>query len=95
MKYLIGMNVERDPITEWEHAIERRLGAGIIVLVLAVLVGAMVAPAFGWWVKRTLYYEYAVYPDCEQRVKHTMKFVWVWLWLLAIGAWAFAIVCNR
>ena len=88
------MNVERDPITEWEHAIGSRIGAAAVVCVLAVVVGAMVAPIFGWWIKSILYRRYALCDDCEQQVKNTMKVVWTWLWVLAFMAWAFVIACN-
>ena len=85
---------ERDPITEWEHAIGRRIGAAAMVCLLAVVVGALVAPIFGWWIKGLLYRHYALEDDCEQRVRGTMKFVWGGLWLLALVAWIFAIWCN-
>ncbi len=78
---------DRDPITEWEHAIGRRISAAVVVCVLAVIVGAMVAPLFGGWIKNILYREYALYDDCEQRVVHTMKHVRVWLWVIAAMAW--------
>ena len=88
----MGMIEERDPITEWEHAIGRRVGALVVVCVLAVLVGAMVAPLFGWWVKSLLYREYAIYDDCEQKVKDTMKYVWAALWTLAFVVWVVVII---
>ena len=87
MVYRRGMIEERDPITEWEHAIGRRIGAVTVVCVLAVLVGAMVAPLFGGWIKNILYREYALYDDCEQRVAHTMKYVRIGLWALAVMTW--------
>ena len=90
----MGMNNERDPITEWEHAIERRVGGAVIVCMIAVFVGAMVAPIFGWWIKGLLYKHYALETDCDQKVEDTMKFVWVCLWILAFMAWAIAIGCN-
>jgi Mn2+/Fe2+ NRAMP family transporter len=88
------MNEERDPITEWEHAIERRIGGAAVVCMLIVVVGAMVAPLFGWAIKTQLYRYYALEDDCEQRVAKKMKSVWIGLWLLAFMAWAFVIACN-
>ena len=88
------MNIEQDPITDLEHAIGRRIGAAACICMLAVVVGAMVAPIFGWWIKGLLYRYYAIEDDCEQRVKHTMKFVWFGLWTIAVIAWVFAIMCN-
>ena len=89
-----AMNNERDPITEWEHAIGRRIGAMAVVCLMAIVVGAMVAPIFGGWVKKLLYEHYALYDDCETRVKDTMPIVWLILWGIAIMAWIFAIACN-
>lgn len=89
------MNEERDPITELEHAIGRRIEAAAVICVLAVLVGAMVAPIFGWWIKSLLYRYYALCDDCEKQVENTMKTVWVWLWTIAFVAWAYVIWCNR
>jgi hypothetical protein len=94
MEYIISMNEERDPITEWEHAIGRRIIAAVFVCGIAVIVGTMVAPIFGWWIKGILYRYYALEDDCEQRVEKTMKSVWIGLWMLAIIAWIFAIACN-
>jgi hypothetical protein len=94
MEYIGSMNIERDPITEWEHAIGRRIGAAAVVCALAIVVGAMVAPIFGWWIKGLLYRYYAIEDDCEERVENTMKIVWMGLWALAFVAWAFAIWCN-
>jgi len=94
MGYSMNMIDERDPITEWEHAIGRRTGALGVVCVLAIIVGAMVAPIFGWWVKNLLYREYALYDDCEQKVKNTMKYVWAGLWTLALIAWVVVIVLG-
>ena len=87
MWYGMDMIEERDPITEWEHAIGRRMGAAVVVCVLAVVIGAMVAPLFGWWIRNILYREYALYDDCEQRVAQTMKSVWIGLWALAVVSW--------
>ena len=94
MKYSGGMNEERDPITELEHAITRRIGAWSVVFVLMVFVGAMVAPIFGGLIKGLLYEHYSLYNDCEQRVNHTMKAVWICLWVLAMTTWAIAIAIN-
>jgi len=88
------MNNERDPITEWEHAIGRRIGAAAVVCVLMVIVGAMVAPLFGGWIKSILYRYYALEDDIELRVETTMKTMRVWLWTIAAVAWAFVIWCN-
>ena len=73
------MNEERDPITEWEHAIERRIGGAAVVCMLIVVVGAMVAPLFGWAIKTQLYRYYALEDDCEQRVakKNEIRMDWV------------------
>jgi membrane protein YqaA with SNARE-associated domain len=90
----MGMNTERDPITEFEHAIGRRIDSAILVCILAVVVGAMVAPIFGWWIKGLFYRYYALEDDCEQRVKNTMKIVWIGLWMLALISWTFVIACN-
>ena len=94
MVYCIGMNNERDPITEWEHAIGSRIGSAMVVCVLLVVVAAMVAPIFGGVIKNALYREYALYDDCEQRVTNTMKSVRIWLWTLAIVAWIVVIILG-
>ena len=88
------MNNERDPITELEHAVGRRIGAAAMVCVLMALVGAMVAPIFGWWIKGLLYRYYALDDDCESKTNKTMRFVWIGLWITAFLAWAFVIWCN-
>ena len=88
------MNEERDPITEWEHAIGRRIGAAAMVCVLTVIIGAMVAPIFGWWIKNLLYQHYALHSDCEQMVAKDMPAIWVALWIIAILAWIFVGICN-
>ena len=90
----MGMNIDKDPITELEHAIGRRIGGAAVACALAVIVGAMVAPIFGWWIKRILYRRYALCDDCEQQVQNTMKPIWIILWMLAIAAWIFVIACN-
>lgn len=94
MEYIAIMNEERDPITEWEHAIGRRIGAAAVVCVLLAIVGAMVAPIFGFWIKSMLYRKYALFDDCEQRVKETMEPIWIGLWIIALLTWAIVIACN-
>jgi hypothetical protein len=94
MKYSGGMNDERDPITEWEHAIYRRIGAGAVVCMITVFIGAMIAPIFGEWIKGYLYEYYCLYNDCEQRVKTAMKTVWICLWGLALVAWIIVFAVN-
>ena len=81
------MNEERDPITEWEHAIERRIGAAAVICMLAVIVGAMVAPIFDRVIKNTLYRTYVLDDNCEQLVNHKMKLIRIGLWALAIVSW--------
>lgn len=89
----MSMN-ERDPITEWEHAIMSRVAAWGFACILMVLVGCLVAPIFGPMIKRWKTHYYAVHDDCEQRAEAEMPVIRVWLWILAAIAWAFVIWCN-
>jgi len=89
----VGMN-ERDPISEWEHAIGRRIGSWAVVGLLLILVGCLVAPIFGPMIRQKKMQKYAMFQDYEQRAEAEMPMVWLGLWSLAILAWIFVIICN-
>ena len=77
-----------------EHTIGGRIAGAAFVCLLGVLVGCMVAPLFGWWIKRLLYRSYYMDHDCEQKVENIMPVVWVGLWIIAFLAWAFVLAVN-
>jgi heme/copper-type cytochrome/quinol oxidase subunit 2 len=77
---------ERDPITEWEHAIGRRIGTWAFVCVLAVVVLPVFFPLFASAIKGMLYRHYALEDDTEKKARHTMKVLWI-LWLVFLPVW--------
>lgn len=62
------------------------VGVGVVGL-LAILVCAMVAPAFGPGIERRKCREYAIYRDWERRVAFDMAVIYIFLWLVAIISW--------
>lgn len=77
-----------------KRTISGTIAGAAFVCLLAVLIGCMVAPVFGGWIKHLLYVEYGDERDGEQKVNEMMPIVWVGLWIIALLAWAFVFLCN-
>ena len=86
--------IERDPITEWEHAIERRLGAAVMVAILCAFICLLIAPAFGPLIKRFKRKQYAISRNYEELAEQDMRGIRPLLWVGAIIGWIFFIFCQ-
>lgn len=89
----MGMN-ERDPISEWEDAIGRRIGAASVVLLLLAFVCCLIAPVFGPFIKYAKLHEYVLFSDYERRAEEDMKVIRPLLWIVAIVSWIIFIICH-
>jgi len=85
---------ERDPISEWENAIESRLGACVVITILFAFVCCLFAPIFGPIIKSMKRRQYVLYEDYEQRAETDMKGIRPLLWIVAIIGWIVLICCN-
>lgn len=76
------------------HWVRDTFQAISIMVMLVVLVGCLVAPLFGPWIRRRLVREYAMDVDWESKVNSDMTGVMIMLWLIAAIAWTFVLWCN-
>lgn len=86
--------IERDPITEWGHAIERRVGAAAVVVLVMAFLLCLVAPLFGPLIKQMKRRDYALYSNYEARAEADMKFIRPILWVVALIGWCFFFYCQ-
>jgi len=63
--------------------------------ILLILIGCMIAPVFGPWIRTKLVREYAMDADWQAKVNSDMTSITIFLWLVAIVAWVFVFWCNR
>ena len=85
---------ERDPISEWQHAITRRLGTATMVIILLAFICLLVAPVFGPLIKRFKRRQYALYKNYEELAEQDMKGIRPWLWVGSVIGWIFFIYCQ-
>jgi hypothetical protein len=93
MCYSMGM-IERDPISEWQSAIKKRIENAIGTLMLLAFVCLLVAPLFGPIIKHMKRKQYVMYSDYEERAESDMKGIRPILWTIAIVGWIVLFYCN-
>lgn len=84
----------RDPITEWENAIEKRIGAAAIVLLLLIFTFCLIAPVASPLIKQFRRRKYVLHDDYEERAEKDMKYIRLLLWIIAMITWTFFIWCQ-
>jgi hypothetical protein len=91
IKTWYGMGMNDTSENSW---VQNTFQAISVVVMLTVLVGCLIAPVFGPWIRRRLVREYAMEADWEKRVNSDMTGVMIMLWLISAAAWAFVLWCN-
>jgi len=79
----------RDPITEWEVAIGKRVEYGILFIPIFLMGLFLVAPLFGPYIKTHVRRQNVMYEDYELRTNRHMRVIYLILWAFAILGWGF------
>jgi hypothetical protein len=85
---------ERDPISDWENAIVKRVGTATVVLILLAFMCCLAAPLFGPSIKHMKRKEYAIFENYEEMAEADMKSIRPLLWIVAVIGWIIMIYCN-
>jgi hypothetical protein len=85
---------ERDPITEWEDAIKKRIGEAIILLILLAFALCLIAPSFLPIIKAMKRRQYVMSHDYEELAEADMVNIRKWLWGTVIVSWTLLILSQ-
>ncbi len=85
---------ERDPITEWEHAIGRRLVNWSFVVILIAFICCLIAPLFSPMIKHTRRHYHIMSSNYEELAENDMKSIRPILWIIALIAWIVFFICH-
>lgn len=77
----------RDPITEWQTAIAKRIESAVLFLFILAFFCCLFAPLFGPSIKAAKRRQYVMYEDYEARTNAYMRVVYPILWIIAILGW--------